>query len=171
MTTQKKWIQRAQSVLPAGGLGNFDPEIFIREGNGSRVWDLDGKEYIDYLIGSGPMLLGHGHPEVLDAVHSQLGKGMTFFANNTPSVNNTINRPSRYPIFIVTSTTVDNIEKVDNAIDIKAVNKNILWFGFFGREFKSNFDKYGSNCIMQNKINVVKMIELITFFNSEMVSL
>lgn len=86
MTTQIKWIQRAQSVLPAGGLGNFDPGIFIREGNGSRVWDLDGKEYIDYLIGSGPMLLGHGHPEVLDAVHTQLGKGMTFFANNTPSV-------------------------------------------------------------------------------------
>ena len=39
-------------------------------------------EYIDYLIGSGPMVLGHGHPEVLDAVKSQLGKGMTFFANN-----------------------------------------------------------------------------------------
>ena len=80
------WIKRARQVLPAGGLGNFDPEIFIREGSGSRVIDENGKEYVDYLIGSGPMLLGHGHPEVLDAVNSQLGKGLTFFANNSASV-------------------------------------------------------------------------------------
>jgi glutamate-1-semialdehyde 2,1-aminomutase len=86
MTTQSQWIQRAQAILPAGGLGNFDPSIFIREGHGSRVWDEDNNEYVDYLIGSGPMLLGHGHPEVMEAVQSQLSKGMTFFANNTASV-------------------------------------------------------------------------------------
>lgn len=80
------WIERARQVLPAGGLGNFDPGIFIREGHGSRVIDENGKEYIDYLIGSGPMLLGHGHPEVLEAVNSQLGKGLTFFANNSACV-------------------------------------------------------------------------------------
>ncbi|OED38775.1 glutamate-1-semialdehyde 2,1-aminomutase [Chromatiales bacterium (ex Bugula neritina AB1)] len=82
----KHWLEKARNVLPAGSLGNFDPGVFIREGKGSRVWDEDGTEYIDYLIGSGPMLLGHGHPEVLDAVSSQLGKGMTFFANNSASV-------------------------------------------------------------------------------------
>lgn len=79
-------IARARAVLPAGGLGNFDPSIFIREGKGSRVWDEDGKEYVDYLIGSGPMLLGHGHPEVLEAVAEQLPRGMTFFANNAAGV-------------------------------------------------------------------------------------
>ncbi len=62
--TQADWIARAQQVLPAGGFGNFDPGIVIREGKGARVWDEDGNEYVDYLIGSGPMLLGHGHPEV-----------------------------------------------------------------------------------------------------------
>ena len=46
----------------------------------------DGKEYVDLLIGSGPMLLGHGHPEVLDAVMQQLPKGMTFSTNNTPGI-------------------------------------------------------------------------------------
>lgn len=76
------WATRARTVLPAGGLGNFDPSIFIHHGKGSRVWDEDGKEYVDYLIGSGPMLLGHGHPEVLGAVTEQLPKGMTFFTNN-----------------------------------------------------------------------------------------
>ena len=80
------WAARARAVLPAGGFGNFDPSVFIREGKGSRVWDENGREYVDYLIGSGPMLLGHGHPEVLEVVAEQLPKGMTFFANNTAGV-------------------------------------------------------------------------------------
>lgn len=84
--SQADWIERARAVLPAGGFGNFDPGIIIREGRGSRVWDEDGNEYIDYLIGSGPMLLGHGDPEVMQAVLEQLPKGMTFFANNTAGI-------------------------------------------------------------------------------------
>jgi glutamate-1-semialdehyde 2,1-aminomutase len=85
-SSQSDWITRAQAVLPAGGFGNFDPSIIIREGRGSRVWDEDGREYVDYLIGSGPMILGHGHPEVLEAVLEQLPKGMTFFANNAAGI-------------------------------------------------------------------------------------
>ena len=84
--TMQDWASRAREVLPAGGFGNFDPSVFIREGKGSRVWDEDGREYVDYLIGSGPMLLGHGHPEVLEAVAEQLPRGMTFFANSAPGV-------------------------------------------------------------------------------------
>ncbi len=86
INTQSEWIDRAKAALPAGGFGNFDPGIMISRGEGSRVWDEDGNEYIDYLIGSGPMLLGHGHPEVLEAVLEQLPKGMTFFANNSKGV-------------------------------------------------------------------------------------
>ena len=86
LTSQSDWIARAQAVLPAGGFGNFDPGIMIARGEGSHVWDEDGNEYIDYLIGSGPMLLGHGHPEVMEAVLEQLPKGMTFFANNSKGV-------------------------------------------------------------------------------------
>jgi glutamate-1-semialdehyde 2,1-aminomutase len=85
-SSQSDWITRAQAVLPAGGFGNFDPSIVIREGRSSRVWDEDGREYVDYLIGSGPMILGHGHPEVLEAVLEQLPKGMTFFANNAAGI-------------------------------------------------------------------------------------
>ncbi len=84
--TQDEWIARAREVLPGGGFGNFDPGLVIRKGLGSRVWDENGKEYIDYLIGSGPMLLGHSHPEVLEAVIEQLPKGQTFFANNAAGV-------------------------------------------------------------------------------------
>lgn len=84
--TQADWIARAREVLPAAGFGNFDASIVISRGEGSHVWDEDGIEYIDYLIGSGPMLLGHGHPEVMEAVMEQLPKGMTFFANNARGI-------------------------------------------------------------------------------------
>ena len=86
VATQDEWNERAKAVLPAGGFGNFDPGIVIARGDGARVWDEDGREYIDFLIGSGPMLLGHSHPEVMEAVLEQLPKGQTFFANNAAGI-------------------------------------------------------------------------------------
>ena len=76
----------AQQVLPGGTFGNTGADLIIREGRGSRVWDEDGNEYIDYLIGSGPMIVGHNHPEVTAAVQAQLQLGTTFFANNRQGV-------------------------------------------------------------------------------------
>ncbi|WP_082176171.1 aspartate aminotransferase family protein [Pseudaestuariivita atlantica] len=86
LTSQADWITRASAALPAAGFGNFDPGIVIDRGEGAHVWDADGTRYIDYLIGSGPMLLGHGHPEVMEAVLQQLPRGMTFFANNSAGI-------------------------------------------------------------------------------------
>ena len=74
--------ERARAVMPAGGFGNFEPGFFVKSGAGSRVIDENGKEYVDYMISSGPMILGHGHEEVNAAVREQLDIGMTFFANN-----------------------------------------------------------------------------------------
>ena len=65
----------AQRVLPGGTFGNTGADLIIREGQGSRVWDEDGNEYVDYLIGSGPMIVGHNHPEVTAAVQAQLQLG------------------------------------------------------------------------------------------------
>ena len=75
-------FETAQRVLPGGSFGNFPAEVVIREGKGGRVWDENGKEYVDYLLGSGPMLVGHAHPEVTAAAQEQIAKGTTFFANN-----------------------------------------------------------------------------------------
>ena len=61
---QAQWVSRAKAVLPGGSFGNFDPGVVIRDGKGARVWDEDGKEYIDYLIGSGPMLLATAIPKL-----------------------------------------------------------------------------------------------------------
>src|SRR5712672_427715 len=75
-------VAKAKRVLPGGTFGNFAAEVVIREGKGGRVWDENGKEYIDYLLGSGPMLVGHAHPEVTEAAQAQIARGTTFFANN-----------------------------------------------------------------------------------------
>ncbi|MEM6487963.1 MAG: aminotransferase class III-fold pyridoxal phosphate-dependent enzyme [Pseudomonadota bacterium] len=82
LVSQDDWIARARAVLPAGGFGNFDPGIVLVEGQGARVRDADGRDYVDLLIGSGPMLLGHDHPEVREAIHAAVDRGLTFFASN-----------------------------------------------------------------------------------------
>ncbi|MCC7275436.1 MAG: aspartate aminotransferase family protein, partial [Alphaproteobacteria bacterium] len=73
---------KARRVLPAGGFGNLSFDIVVREGKGGRVRDVSGNEYVDFLLGSGPMFIGHGDPEVLEAVQRQVQLGTTFFANN-----------------------------------------------------------------------------------------
>jgi len=78
---------KAHRVLPGGTFGNTAAELVIREGRASRVWDENGNEYVDYLLGSGPMLVGHAHPEVNAAVEAQLAKGTTFFANNRQGID------------------------------------------------------------------------------------
>ena len=75
-------IEKARRVLPGGSFGNFSADIVIREGRGGRVWDESGNEYIDFLLGSGPMLVGHAHPEVTAAAQARIAQGTTFFANN-----------------------------------------------------------------------------------------
>jgi glutamate-1-semialdehyde 2,1-aminomutase len=69
-------FRRASAVIP-GGAGSSARTVkfgwkpyppFIAEGRGSRLRDVDGHEYIDYLLGLGPMILGHRHPKVTEAV-------------------------------------------------------------------------------------------------------
>ena len=80
--TDNELFETAKRVLPGGTFGNFAGEVIIREGKAGRVWDEDGKEYVDFLLGSGPMLVGHAHPEVTEAAQEQVAKGTTFFTNN-----------------------------------------------------------------------------------------
>jgi glutamate-1-semialdehyde 2,1-aminomutase len=55
-------------------------------GQGSKVYDAAGKEYLDYMLGSGPLLLGHGRPEVVESVQRQAALGSTYFALNAPAI-------------------------------------------------------------------------------------
>ncbi|HZQ02342.1 MAG TPA: aminotransferase class III-fold pyridoxal phosphate-dependent enzyme [Reyranella sp.] len=73
---------QAKKVLPGGSFGNMPAEVILRDGKGGRIWDENGKEYVDFLLGSGPMFIGHAHPDVTAAIQSQVPLGTTFFANN-----------------------------------------------------------------------------------------
>src|SRR4051812_25243543 len=75
-------VEQAKRVLPGGSFGNMPAEVVLKEGSGGRIWDEAGREYVDYLLGSGPMFVGHAHPEVTAAVQAQVPLGTTFFGNN-----------------------------------------------------------------------------------------
>ncbi|MDB5377990.1 MAG: aspartate aminotransferase family protein, partial [Rubritepida sp.] len=87
VATAETLVETAHRVLPAGNFGNFASDIAIVKGVGGHVWDSEGKEYIDYLLGSGPMFIGHAHPEVTAAVLEQIPLGTTFFANNPAGIH------------------------------------------------------------------------------------
>ena len=63
-------VEQAKRVLPGGSFGNMPAEVILRAGKGGRIWDEHGKEYVDFLLGSGPMFIGHGHPEVTAAIEA-----------------------------------------------------------------------------------------------------
>ena len=85
-TAETELLAKAKRVLPGGTFGNMAVDVVITDGRGGRVWDASGNEYVDYVLGSGPMLVGHAHPEVLAAVHERLNRGTTFFANNDAGI-------------------------------------------------------------------------------------
>ena len=82
--------ERAARVFGGGTLSIWtlpdDVPITLSRGQGAHVWDVDGREFVDYLMGSGPMLLGHCHPGVMAAVQAQLARGSHFHLNNEPAV-------------------------------------------------------------------------------------
>jgi glutamate-1-semialdehyde 2,1-aminomutase len=79
---------RADDVLVGGSNSAFPLplEICLERGSGTRVWDDSGREYIDFLLASGPLILGHAHPRVSEAVARQLSKGSAFHALNRPAL-------------------------------------------------------------------------------------
>src|SRR5207248_7496117 len=86
MTDQNALLARAARVLPGGLLGSHRSgpglEFVVREGRGAYLYDMNGRRYLDYLLGSGPMLLGHAHPAVVDAVERQMARGTSYFLLN-----------------------------------------------------------------------------------------
>ena len=67
-TLSKGWTQFVQGVCP----------VFLQRGNGSHVWDVDNNEYIDYITGLGPIILGYNDEDVNKAITEQLKSGITF---------------------------------------------------------------------------------------------
>lgn len=87
MSKNELLFARAQKTIPGGvnspvrafrAVGGT-PRFIVR-GEGSRIWDADGREYLDYVGSWGPLVLGHADPEVLAAVREAAGRGLSFGA-------------------------------------------------------------------------------------------
>jgi glutamate-1-semialdehyde 2,1-aminomutase len=76
-------LERAKNVL-AGGVSsefrkyNHPHAMFYTHGLGSRVYDVDGNEYLDFTLSQGPLILGHSHPHVIESVHQYSATGQLF---------------------------------------------------------------------------------------------
>ena len=79
---QHAMYRRALGVLPGGANSNFrawgDDTIYVDRGQGGRVWDIDGNEYVDLRLGYGPVILGHNDERVDDHVNERMRKGVSF---------------------------------------------------------------------------------------------
>jgi glutamate-1-semialdehyde 2,1-aminomutase len=78
-----EYYDLAAEVLPGAGLGGYslpdDVRFMIHKGEGSRLQDVRGRWYIDYVGGAGALILGHAYPTVVSAVQQQAPKGLHFF--------------------------------------------------------------------------------------------
>ena len=93
MERSARLFEEAKRFIPGGvnspvrafkAVGGTPP--FIERAKGSRVWDVDGNEYIDYVASWGPMILGHAHPRVIEAVKEAAEKGTSYGAPTAPEV-------------------------------------------------------------------------------------
>ena len=84
MSNSKKLFEEAKKVIPSGvnsPVRYFEPyPFFVKKSNGSKIWDADNHELIDFCNGYGALLLGHRRKEILNAVSAQLKKGTLFCA-------------------------------------------------------------------------------------------
>ncbi len=87
LTKTQAHYQKAKQLIPYGVNSNFrywgDDTMVIARGEGSHIWDMDGNRYIDYRLGFGPIILGHGYQPVVEHV-AQAIRGGTIFAWLTP---------------------------------------------------------------------------------------
>jgi glutamate-1-semialdehyde 2,1-aminomutase len=83
----KALFERARKIIPggvnspvrAGKAVGIDPP-FIGRAEGCFLWDVEGNQYVDYVCSWGPMILGHGHPEVVEALEGRVSKGTSYGA-------------------------------------------------------------------------------------------
>ncbi len=91
--TSEKMHKQATNSLPGGVAANikyFDPyPIFMKSGKGAYLTDVDNNEYIDYLASYGPLILGHGHPAVSNAIKEQLDENGAILYGTPSEIENT----------------------------------------------------------------------------------
>jgi len=87
---QEELLKRAKKCFVGGSVAEYhlplEVEMIVSHGKGSKLYDIKGKEYVDCVLGSGPLILGHCHPAVVEAVEKQIKKGSTFYYLNEATI-------------------------------------------------------------------------------------
>jgi glutamate-1-semialdehyde 2,1-aminomutase len=124
---------QAQKVIPGGVnspvrafLSVGGTPLFIREATGAKVVDTDGNEYIDYVASWGPMILGHGHPEVVAAIRDAAGRGTSYGAPTALEIGMAERLVSAFPSIEMVRMVSSGTEATMTAIRLAR--------GFTGRE-------------------------------------
>ncbi|PNZ44033.1 glutamate-1-semialdehyde 2,1-aminomutase [Staphylococcus simulans] len=86
-------FKKAEKLMPGGvnspvrAFKSVDmPAIFMDHGKGSKIYDIDGNEYIDYVLSWGPLILGHENKQVIDSLHKAVDKGTSFGASTLEEI-------------------------------------------------------------------------------------
>ena len=86
-TRSEQLFEQAKALIPGGvnspvrafrGVGGVPR--FIERGRGALIYDVDGNQYVDYVLSWGPLILGHAHPDVIEAITAQAGLGTSYGA-------------------------------------------------------------------------------------------
>lgn len=159
MTSQNQILfEKSQHLIPGGvnspvrafrSVGGTP--IFFKKGLGSKLWDVDGKEYIDYINSWGPMILGHAHPEVIEAVQAVAENSLSFGAPTGLELEmaETINKlmPSMEQIRLVSSGTEATMSAIRVARGFTGRDKLVKFEGCYHGHADSLLVKAGSGLL------------------------
>lgn len=159
MISQNKILfEKSQQFIPGGvnspvrafrSVGGTP--IFFKKGLGSKLWDADGKEYIDYINSWGPMILGHAHPEVIKAVQDVAENSLSFGAPTGLELEmaELINKlvPSMEQIRLVSSGTEATMSAIRVARGFTNRNKILKFEGCYHGHADALLVKAGSGLL------------------------
>ncbi|MGS3989013.1 glutamate-1-semialdehyde 2,1-aminomutase [Staphylococcus pseudintermedius] len=150
-----KAFEKAEQLMPGGvnspvrAFKSVDtPAIFMSRGEGSRIYDIDGNEYIDYVLSWGPLILGHRDSKVIEAIHDVVERGTSFGASTLEEnrlAELVIERvPSIEKVRMVSSGTEATLDTLRLARGYTGKNKIIKFEGNYHGHNDSLLIKAGS---------------------------
>lgn len=158
MTRSEQLFKLARQVIPGGvnspvrafsGVGGCP--LFFTKGEGARLYDADGKQYIDYVGSWGPLILGHCHPQVISSVMKTLASGMSFGAPTELEIELAEKiiamMPSIEKVRMVNSGTEATMTAVRLARGVTGRNKIIKFNGCYHGHSDSLLVKAGSGLL------------------------
>ncbi len=157
-------FEKSQQLIPGGvnspvrafrSVGGTP--IFFKRGLGSKLWDVDGKEYIDYINSWGPMIVGHAHPQVIKAVQEVAANSLSFGAPTGLELEMAalINKlvPSMEQVRLVSSGTEATMSAIRVARGFTGRNKLVKFEGCYHGHSDALLVKAGSGLLTFGKNN------------------